>query len=89
MTDLKYKMVFAVRPEAVVKVAREMSRESYKHQFAFARAMRLLGDLGVSGDDMKRDVLNGHIDLISDEQGEIFYVDHRISKEVMTRLTEK
>ena len=46
----------------------------------------MMGMMGVSDHTMKLDVLRGHIDIHIDEEGWIYYVDHRLTKEVMTRL---
>jgi hypothetical protein len=51
--------------------------------------MNTLAALGVPTPKQREAILDGHADIHTDEEGWLCYVDHRITKEVMNRITGK
>ena len=83
---LKYKQMFNVDAGRIVEICRTNAVISTKQKLW---AMNTLAALGVPSKKQREDILAGHADIFTDEEGWLCYVDHRITKEVMSRITGK
>jgi hypothetical protein len=86
MDTLKYKVFFVVKPERIVELCRQEARES---KSSYALALKTLGALGVPSIKQRQDILSGDADVVTDDDGWMCYIDHRVTKEVMNRITGK
>jgi hypothetical protein len=91
MEQLKYKVFFVVKPERIVELCRKEAKVSklgfYKE--GYERALKTLAALGVPTMKQRKDILAGHADVVTDEDGWMCYIDHRVTQEVMNRITGK
>jgi hypothetical protein len=86
MDQLKYKVFFVVKPERIVELCRREAEASKK---GYELALKTLGALGVPSIKQRKDILSGAADVVTDEDGWMCYIDHRVTKEVMNRITGK
>lgn len=74
-------------PEALFIEIVTKCRNDYPH--GAKENHRLLGTLGVIDEAMRWDILHGEVELYINEVGDIDYIDHRVTKQVMERMIEK
>ena len=86
MDTLKYKVFFVVKPERIVEACRQEAKSSKPGE---VRALNTLAALGVPTLKQRKDILAGHADVVADDDGWMCYIDHRVTKEVMNRITGK
>ena len=80
---LKYQYLLIPIPlDRVVAECRALSCTSQGRRRAYATLTAL------GADTMIIDILAGHIDLHTEPDGELYAIDHRVVKQVITRLTE-
>jgi len=69
---------FTVNPTGIVKLCRNgMDPE---------KALDILGAMGVPAITLGRDILEGHVDIILEEDGSLSLIDHRETAAVMRCL---
>jgi hypothetical protein len=83
---LKYKQMFNVDAGRIVDICRTNAVISRKQRLW---AMKTLAALGVPYSSQREAILAGHADIVVDDDGWLCYIDHRVTKEVMSRLTGK
>ena len=86
METLKYKVFFVVKPERIVEACRNEAESS---KVGYTRALNTLAALGVPTIKQRKDILAGHADVVADADGWMCYIDHRVTQEVMKRITGK
>ena len=86
MAELKYSHVFSVKQEAIVKLVRGEDIDPVDGRRSLRWKLNVLGSLGVTDYRMKMDIIHGHIDLFSEPDGEIYFIDNRVTKAIMERL---
>ena len=89
MDKFEYQQKFKYKPFdddyflAMVKKCREEYPRRTKENLG------LLTSMGIVNDNMKWDILRGEVELYINKDGDIEYIDHRVTKEVMKRILDK